>query len=123
MEAGGGEDLFELGDVEGGGFLAEDVLAGGEGLDAEIGVGVRVGGDVDGVDVCGEELASVAGVCGTLNFWAKDWVLSGLRPQTDWRVALGTAVRPWAKRAAARPGPMMPKRIGCDSSITIGAAG
>jgi len=53
---GGGEDLFELGNVEGGGFLAEDVLAGGEGLDAEIGVGVRVGGDVDGVYVCGEEL-------------------------------------------------------------------
>ena len=37
---------------------------------------------------------SVAGVCGTLCFWAKDRVLSGLRPQTDWRVALGTAVRP-----------------------------
>ena len=35
---GGGEDFFELGDVEGGGFFAEDVLAGGEGLDAEIGV-------------------------------------------------------------------------------------
>jgi hypothetical protein len=56
MEAGGGEDLLELGYVEGGGFLAEDVLAGGEGLDAEIGVGVRVGGDVDCIDVCGKEL-------------------------------------------------------------------
>jgi hypothetical protein len=43
-------------DVEGGGFLAEDVLAGGEGLDAKIGVGVRVGGDVDCIDVGGEEL-------------------------------------------------------------------
>jgi len=53
MEAGGGEDLLELGYVEGGGFLAEYVLAGGEGLDAEIGVGVGVGGYVDGVDVCG----------------------------------------------------------------------
>jgi hypothetical protein len=29
MEAGGGEDLLELGYVEGGGFLAEYVLAGG----------------------------------------------------------------------------------------------
>jgi hypothetical protein len=53
---GGGEDFFELGDVEGGGFFAEDVLAGGQGLDAEVGVGVRMGGDVDGVYVCGEEL-------------------------------------------------------------------
>jgi hypothetical protein len=58
----------------------------------------------------------VAGVSGTLNFWAKDRVLAGLRPQTDWRVALGTAVRPSAKRAAARPGPRMPKRIGCGVS-------
>ena len=56
MEAGGGEDLFELGDVEGGRLFAEDVPAGGERLDTEIGVGVWVGGDVDGVDVCGEEL-------------------------------------------------------------------
>jgi hypothetical protein len=53
MEARGGEDLFELGDVEGGGFLAKDVFAGSEGLDAESGVGVWVGGYVDGVDFCG----------------------------------------------------------------------
>ena len=33
------------------------MLAGGEGLEADFGVRVRVGGDVDGVDVSGGELA------------------------------------------------------------------
>jgi hypothetical protein len=56
VEAGGGEDLDELGFVEGGRLFAENVLAGGEGLDAEIGVGVGVGGYVDGVDFRGQKL-------------------------------------------------------------------
>ena len=53
--AGCGEDFLKLANVEGGGFFAEDVLAGGEGLEAKVGVGVGVGGDVDGVDVGGEQ--------------------------------------------------------------------
>ena len=53
--AGGGEDLLELANVEGGGLFAEDVFSGGESLEAEIGVGVGMGGDVDGVDVGGEQ--------------------------------------------------------------------
>jgi hypothetical protein len=56
VEAGGGEDLNQLGFIEGGGFFAEDVLAVGEGLDAEFGVGVGVGGYVDGVDFIGQKL-------------------------------------------------------------------
>jgi hypothetical protein len=50
-----GKDTFKLVNVEGGGFFAEDVLAGGEGLEAKVGMGVGVSGDVDGVDVGGEQ--------------------------------------------------------------------
>ena len=42
---------MKLANVEGGGFFAEDVFAGGEGMDAKVGVGVGMGGDVDGVNV------------------------------------------------------------------------
>jgi hypothetical protein len=55
VPAGGGEDLLKLTDVEGGGFFAEDVLAGCESLDRQLGVSVGMGGDVDGVYVCGEQ--------------------------------------------------------------------
>jgi hypothetical protein len=56
MEAGGGENLLKLPDIEGGGFLAEDVLLGSESANAELGVAVGVGGDVDGVNAGGEKL-------------------------------------------------------------------
>jgi hypothetical protein len=56
VKVGGGEDLNKLGFVERGGFFAENVLAGCEGLDAEAGVGVGVGGYIDGVDFGGQEL-------------------------------------------------------------------
>ena len=42
VSAGGGEDFLELANVERGGFFAENVFSGGEGLDAERGVGVGV---------------------------------------------------------------------------------
>jgi hypothetical protein len=53
--ARGGEDLLELAHVDGGGLFAEDVFSGGERGDAEVGVGVGVGGDVDSVDAFGGE--------------------------------------------------------------------
>jgi hypothetical protein len=52
---GGGEDFLKLAHVEAGGFFAEDVFAGGEGMEAKAGVGVGMGGDVDGVNVGVEE--------------------------------------------------------------------
>jgi hypothetical protein len=53
--AGCGEDFLKLANVEGGGFFAEDVFAGGEGMEAKVGVGVGMGGDVDGLNVCVEQ--------------------------------------------------------------------
>ena len=52
---GGGEHVLNLADVEASRLLTEDVFAGGEGTKAKVGVGVRVGGDVDGVDVGSEQ--------------------------------------------------------------------
>jgi len=78
MQARGREDLLELGDVEGGGFLAENVLAGGEGLDAEIGVGVGVGGYVDGVDVCGEEFGQGGGGLRDVEFLSEGLGFGGI---------------------------------------------
>ena len=46
---------FELTNIEGSRFFAEDVFTGGESLEAEIGVGVGMGGDIDGVDLRGEQ--------------------------------------------------------------------
>ncbi len=51
----GVEDLGELALVDGGGFFAQDVLAGLEGLDREGGVAVRMRGYVNGVDGAGGE--------------------------------------------------------------------
>jgi hypothetical protein len=41
--------------VEGGRFFAENVLAGGESLQAEFGVAVWMGGYINGVEVGGEQ--------------------------------------------------------------------
>lgn len=55
VTACGGEDLLELADIESSRLFAEDMLSGGEGAKAEVGMGVWVGGDIDGVDVSGEQ--------------------------------------------------------------------
>src|SRR6185437_15991521 len=49
------KDPLELAHVQSRGLFAEDVLARGERGDAEVGVGVRVGGDIDSVDGPGEQ--------------------------------------------------------------------
>src|SRR6266568_7387498 len=56
VATGGFDYGFGLLLVKSGGLFAENVLAGGEGLDAQGGVGVGVGGDIDCVDIGGDEL-------------------------------------------------------------------
>ena len=55
VTSGSGEDLIELADIESSRLFAENVLTGGEGAEAEVGMGIGVGGDVDGVDFRGEQ--------------------------------------------------------------------
>ena len=64
VRACGGEDTAQLANVEGGWLFAEDVFTGGEGLEAEVGMGVGMGGDVDGVDVGGEQGVERGRDCG-----------------------------------------------------------
>jgi hypothetical protein len=55
VRAGGGEDLLDLAEVEGCGFFAENMFAGAEGAQAEFSMSIRMGGDINGVDVSGEK--------------------------------------------------------------------
>jgi hypothetical protein len=55
VTTGSGEDPIELANIESSRLFAENVLTGGEGAEAEVGMGVGVGGDVDGVDFSGEQ--------------------------------------------------------------------
>ena len=66
--AGGGEDAFELIHVEGGGLFAEDMFSGGDCLEAKLGVGVGMGGYVDGVCVDGKQGFEIGGDCGNREF-------------------------------------------------------
>src|SRR5579863_3623866 len=64
VRAGGCEDFLMLAEVQGGRLFAEHVLTGGEGLDAKLGVGVGMSGDVNGVDAGGEQVVEGGGDVG-----------------------------------------------------------
>ena len=62
VAVGGVDHGLGVGDAEGHGFLDQDVLAGFGGGDRFGQVLIIAGGDVDGVDVAGEELVKVGGL-------------------------------------------------------------
>ena len=100
-----------MADVEGGGFFAEDMFAGGESLDTELGVGVGMGGDVDGIDVGGKQGFESGGDCEERRICRRRRGRDrgcGPRRRSGWRFDGLKAV---GEAGAARPGPMMPKRI------------